>query len=282
MVFITDSSGKHLCHLLAVIRRRGNLLSPYFYSQCLILGEGEYEESAYKKEDLFLRMLMAITKKLKNRCLYIEFSNLTIKMFGYKAFRKCHYFPVHWMHIHNSLHSRTPEERLSQKMLDKITVAQNSGVTSHLVTSKEDCEQVTRLIRRYYKFRIRRYCPNDKFFQLLNDSDNARIFITKYEGKIIGCSLFIISENNAYLWFAAHKNIGRPHLHSETMSIWAAIKYAYTIKLQHIFFLDVGLPFHKNRFRDFILKFGGKPVGTNRWFRFNIRWINSIASWIYR
>jgi hypothetical protein len=44
----------------------------------------------------------------------------------------------------------------------------------------------------------------------------------------------------------------------------------------------VGLPFRKNTFRDFILRFGGKPVSTFRWFRCSIRWINSLLKWIYR
>jgi hypothetical protein len=46
--------------------------------------------------------------------------------------------------------------------------------------------------------------------------------------------------------------------------------------------MDVGLPFRKNSFREFILSFGGKPVSTVRWFRCSIRWINGLLSWIYR
>jgi hypothetical protein len=46
--------------------------------------------------------------------------------------------------------------------------------------------------------------------------------------------------------------------------------------------MDVGLPFKKNRYRDFILSFGGKEVGTYRWFRFSIPWMNKLVGWFYR
>jgi hypothetical protein len=46
--------------------------------------------------------------------------------------------------------------------------------------------------------------------------------------------------------------------------------------------MDVGLPFQKNPFREFILRFGGKEQSTYRWFRFGIRWINRLLTWLYR
>ena len=46
--------------------------------------------------------------------------------------------------------------------------------------------------------------------------------------------------------------------------------------------MDVGLPFRKNPFRDFLLRFGGKEVSSYRWFRISIRWVNRLASWLWR
>ncbi len=46
--------------------------------------------------------------------------------------------------------------------------------------------------------------------------------------------------------------------------------------------MDVGLPFRHNRYRDFILSFGGKEVSTYRWFRFSFSWLNRVIGWFYR
>ena len=60
------------------------------------------------------------------------------------------------------------------------------------------------------------------------------------------------------------------------------MKDAYDRGFQHMCFLDVGLPFKNNSFREFILRFGGKEQSTYRWFRFSIKWVNRLLKWIYR
>ena len=57
MVVIEDGQARVLCHLLAIIRRRGSLLPPYLYSQCRVYGEGVYASPDYPQEELFVRML---------------------------------------------------------------------------------------------------------------------------------------------------------------------------------------------------------------------------------
>ena len=117
---VAEDNGVVVAHLLAVLRRRGSLIPPYLFTQGRIYGEGEYSPDI-NKEEVFKLMLSAITQKLKHKlCLNIEFSDLSQKMFGYKHFKQEGYFPVHWMEVHNSLHSMPPEERLDEKMSERI------------------------------------------------------------------------------------------------------------------------------------------------------------------
>jgi hypothetical protein len=46
--------------------------------------------------------------------------------------------------------------------------------------------------------------------------------------------------------------------------------------------MDVGLPFKKSHYRDFILKFGGKEVSSYRWFRFTFGWLNHLMRLVYK
>jgi hypothetical protein len=66
------------------------------------------------------------------------------------------------------------------------------------------------------------------------------------------------------------------------MTTWNVIKDCYANHYQHVFFLNVGLPYKHNRLREFILNFGGKPVSTFRWFRFTFSWLNKLLSWFFR
>ena len=66
------------------------------------------------------------------------------------------------------------------------------------------------------------------------------------------------------------------------MTVWQAIIWAWKHNYAHIYFLDAGLPYPNNPFREFILRFGGKPVAKYRWFRFSIGWLNKLLSWIWK
>ena len=282
MVVCTDETGAVVSQLLAIVRYRTSFLPPFFFMHCRILGEGDYTESDHRRDELFGEMIQTITRRLNRTILYIEVSNLTQKMFGYRQFRQQGYFPVHWMSIHNSLHSRLPEERISEKMKHRIDNAYAKGVTTGEVNSEEDLKAFTKLLHSHHWLKPKRYIPDDQFFREVMKTDSARLFVTKYHNHVIGCAACVYSQNNAYLWYAAFRRKTYLPMHPDTMTIWHCIKYAHSHGYEHINFLDVGLPFRKNRFREFILSFGGKPVSTLRWFRCSIRWINSLLSWIYR
>jgi hypothetical protein len=202
-------------------------------------------------------------------------------MFGYKSFRQQGFFPVRWMSIHNSLHSHTPEERLGPRLHQHIKDAYAKGVTTQEVTTDDEFLAFSRLLRHHNWLKPKRYVPDDHFFRIL-PREAGRLFITKYRNRIIGCSVVVYSEGQAYLWYAAFRRKSYAWLHPDELTVWHAIKDAHSRGYAHIFFLDVGLPFRHNSFREFILRFGGKPTSTYRWFRCTIGWINSLLSWFYR
>lgn len=271
-----------VAHMLATLRRRGSLVPPYLFSQGRVYGEGEYTEGE-DKDALFELMLKAITKKLRRKmCLYIEFSDLSQKMFGYRILHNQGYFPIQWMEIHNSLHSLSPGERINEKTYQHIERAHEAGVISEEVQTDEEINSFYRLLSRFFSLKVRRYLPPKKMFELLHTTGNARLFVTKHKNKVIGGSCCIYSKNNVYLWYMASKRKSHPTLYPSAVTIWGAITDAYEQEKWHIYFMDVGLPFKKNRYRDFILSFGGKEVGTYRWFRFSLPWLNRLIGWFYR
>lgn len=287
MVVATTTDGTVLGNMLAVIRYRTSLLPPFIYRHCRIFGEGEYsgicgdESSGYTRSAVFEAMLKRLTDETLDKVLYTEMSHIENKMFGYKHFRSLGYFPVHWMSIHNSLHSKAPEERIDQKTLRRIEEGHRKGVNTYEVCTEEQFKEFSILMHRHNALKPKRYIPDDSFFSGIMKSDEGRLFITEYKGTTVGCCACVYTGNNAYLWYSAFLRKSFIMLHPDIITVWHAISYAYKNGFDHIFFMDVGLPFRKNPFRDFILRFGGKPVGTFRWFRVSIKWINSVMSWLY-
>ena len=282
MVICTDEAGNVLSQLLANVRYRTTFLPPFLFIQCRVLGDGAYADSSYRRDELFGEMITALTQKLNKKTLYIEVSNLSQKMFGYKQFRQNQYFPVHWMSIHNSLHSRAPEERLTEKMMHHIENAYARGVICQTVETQADLKAFNKLLRQHHWLKPKRYIPDEQFFKNLKDNRQCQLFVTKYHDRIIGCSACAYNGSDAYLWYSAFRRKSYLMLHPDEVTIWHAIKHAHEQGYAHINFMDVGLPFQRNSFREFILRFGGKPVSTYRWFRCSVRWINSLLSFIYK
>ncbi len=282
MAVATDNDGHVVGHLLAIVRRRGSLMPPYLFTQGRIYGEGEYEDDA-QSEEIFGQLLYTITRKLRRKlCLYTEFSDLSRKMFGYRFFRKNSYVPVSWQEVHNSLHSKAPAERISERIEQRIERVYNLGVVTREATTEQEVRQFHKLLRQFFRFKIHRLPPPEEQFVELFKSNRARIFITLYKKKIIGGCVCAYSEGNAYLWYLASRRKRYPHLHPNMMTIWHAMNWAWEHNYAHFCFLDVGLPYPRNPYREFILSFGGKPVATYRWFRFSIGWMSRIVAWMYR
>lgn len=279
---VARQNGNVVAHLLATLRRRGSLIPPYLFTQGRIYGCGEYAPGI-DREAVFKIMLNAITEALSNKlCLYIEFSNIPQKMFGYKDFRSEGYFPVHWMAVHISLHSKDPHERLTAHVAERIRKAYAAGVETGTVNDVEEFKAFYRMLRRFFSLKIRRYLPPERQMYEISKDSNCRILVTRYRQKVIGGCACAYSGSDAYLWYMASRSKSHPLLHPATATVWAAIEYAYTHGFKHIHFMDVGLPFRKNPFREFILSFGGKPVATYRWFRFTVTPLNRALGWIYR
>ena len=282
MVVVTTEDGTVAAHMLAVVRYRRSLLPPYLYMHVRIYGEGEYHIDSINRQQTFGLMAEAITSRQRNRTLYIEFSHLSEKMFGYRELRHLGYFPVRWMSIHNSLHSRTPEERITERQLHRIENAIKRGASTKQVETPEEFRQFSKLLRQHNWLKPRRYLPDDTFFQGMVEGGHCRLFITTVHDKVVGCSVCVYSGNDAYLWYSASRRKSYAPYHPNAVTFWNTIKDAHASGYDHIRFVDVGLPFRKNPYRDFILRFGGKEVSTYRWFRISIRWVNRLASWLWR
>lgn len=278
---VATQEGNIVAHILIMLRRRGALFPPYLFSQARVYGEGEYADGV-DKEYIFGLMLNAIEHKMRFKlCLYTEFSDMSTKMFGYGMFRRFGFFPIHWMEIRNSLHSMTPEERLLPRAVKHINNALKAGLTTKLAQSEDEVKDIVNMLRGYTTLKIRRYIPDLSMFLKLRQSGCCEVFVTREDDHIIGGCICVNSGSNCYMWYLTAKN--KLHMkRTYAITVLTALKHAYDNGFRHMCFMDVGLPFKRHPLREFILSFGGKPIGTYRWFHCTISIINSLLSWFYR
>lgn len=285
VLIVASVDGRPVAKLLAVIRKSVRLFPPSIIKRCEIYGTGEYFDPASDKEELFGEMLEHLTHEALRKCFLIEFRNLENPLFGYRMFRRNHYFAINWLRVHNSLHSKAPYERLSLSRRRQINKALRNGAVIQAAENEDDIREFSLMLKKAYSSQIRKHFPDVDFFRLLAwqspEKEMAKVFVVKYKDKIIGGSICIFSDQDAYLWFSGGMRTTYALLYPGVLAVWAALTYAHEKGYRHLEFMDAGLPFKKHGYRDFILRFGGKQSSTRRWFRLRWGWLNSLLHQFY-
>ena len=160
-----------------------------------------------------------------------------------------------------------------------------NGAQVREARTKEEILCFAQMLRHVYSSKIRRHFPSIKFFQHLENQltkgQQSKIFIVIYKEKIIGGSACIYSDDSAYLWFSGGMRKTYALQYPGILAVWKALDDAKQRGYRHLEFMDVGLPFRKHGYREFVLRFGGKQSSTRRWFRFRWNWLNRVLIKMY-
>ena len=291
LLIVATEDDKPVARLLAAIRKTRKWLPSSLTKQCVVYGSGELlfkpsHLNKEKEEEIFGEILEHLTQEASRTCLLIEFRNLENSMFGYRFFRSNGYFPVNWLRVRNSLHSmKKVEDRFSPSRIRQVKKGLHNGAIVKEAHTVEEIKEFSHMLHKIYSSRIRRYFPNKDFFShmhnLLIKGKQGKIFIVKYKEKIIGGAVCIYSEDNAYLWFSGGMRKTYALQYPGILAVWKALEDAHERGISHMEFMDVGLPFRKHGYRDFVLRFGGKQSSTRRWFRVNWPWLNKLLVKFY-
>lgn len=289
IMIVATEGNQVLGKLLATIRKKTTSLAlPIFVKKCEVYGSGEYFCDKVKTEMLFGEMLQHLTNEVLRKCFMIEFRNLGNALVGYKHFKDNKFFAINWLRVRNKLQTNKPiESNFSQSRIRQIRKAVSNGAQVIEATTAKEVEQFARMLRRIYSAHIRKHYPSIEFFQHLKDipvqkgKRTSSIYIVKYKHKIIGGSACAYSGENAYLWFSGGMRNTYSSVYPGVLAVWMALKDAKEKGYEHLEFMDVGLPFKRHRYREFILRFGGQQSSTRRWFRFKWKWLNKLFCKLY-
>ena len=291
LLIVATEEGRPVARLLAAIRKTKKWLPSSLVKQCVVYGAGEFLDTSLpaskeKEEEIFGEMLEHLTQEASRTCILIEFRNLDNSMFGYRFFRENDFFPVNWLRVRNSLHStQKAEDRFSPSRIRQIRKGLKNGAKVVEAHTVEEIKEFSRMLHKVYSSRIRRYFPANDFFRHMNSmlirGKQAKIFIVKYKEKIIGGSVCIYSGENAFIWFSGGMRKTYALQSPGILAVWKALEDAHERGFRHMEFMDVGLPFRKHGYRDFVLRFGGKQSSTRRWFRISWSWLNNLLVKFY-
>ncbi len=281
VLIVASVDERPVAKLLAVVRRSVRKFPPGIIKRCEIYDAGEYFNPDIDKEAVFKDMLERLTDEALRKCFLIEFRNISNAMFGYKAFKDSQYFAINWLRVYNSLHGdKKVEERFSPSRIRQIKKGLKNGAQVRETHDSQEIYTFARMLHQNYSSKIRRHFPSMDFFsqleKFLMPEGQSRIFIVTYKNRIIGGSACLYSNDSAFLMFSGGLRKTYALQYPGILAVWKAMRDAQERGYQHIEFMDVGLPFRKHGYREFVLRFGGKQISTRRWFRFRWNWLNRV------
>lgn len=270
--------------LLCIVRRKSRWLRISY--KTFSYGTGEYFGVRWKPEEVFGEILTYLTRYYGGYSWMVEFRNLEDALFGYRYFRQNGYFPIRWLRVRNSLHHPRIDKWMSQSRRRQIQQGLANGAVMEEVESEADIRSLFTMLDHYYSSKLHHYFPDVGFFLSLltessGDKEVGKVFAVRYKGRVIGGSVCLFSNGNAYLLFSGGLRKSFPKLYPGVLAVWKAMLYARDHGYEHFEFMDAGLPFRKLGYRDFILRFGGKQLGSRRWFRISWNWLNRLLIRMY-
>ena len=286
LLIVASEGGTIVAKLLAAIRKSVRMFPPSIIKRCEVYGTGEYFDETIDKESVFGDMLQRLTDEALREAFLIEFRNLDNSLSGYKVFRKNRYFAINWLRVRNSLHNvERAEVRFSPSRIRQIKKGLRNSAHVEEAHTPEEIRAFAKMLHHNYSAKIRRHFPSMDFFlqleSLMTQNRKSCIFIVTYKDKVIGGSACIYSDDSAYLWFSGGMRKTYALQYPGILAVWQALRDAKERGYRHLEFMDVGLPFRKHGYRDFVLRFGGKQISTRRWFRFRWEWLNRMLIKIY-
>lgn len=288
ILIVASLEDRCVAKLLAVTRKSVRLSPPAFIKRCEVYGTGEYFTADVDRTEVFEDMLQRLTDEAwRTGAFLIEFRDLADARFGHRVFRSNRYFAVNWLRVRNSLHSvDRAEEWFSPSRLRQVKKGLKNGAEVHEARTMDEVWQFARMLHHVYSWKIRRHFPSREFFRLvvlhMQEHSSGKIFVVTYKNRIIGGSVCAYSDDSAYLWFSGGMRKAYALQYPGVLAVWKALTDAKERGYRHLEFMDVGLPFRRHGYREFVLRFGGKQTSTRRWFRFRWPWLNSLLSRFYQ
>ena len=288
MLVANDEHGIEIGHILIVKRRSIRFIPPVLSVWYSIMGEGAYRQECTDREGIFALFLEKVFDMFDFHHTFIEVQNIEDSRFAYASLRNHNFIPIRDHRNYISLHSRSPQERLSRAYKAHIRKAEQTGVTMRRAASDTEIEEALQMMKNFYRSKTRKKLPpKECLFKMLHNDDgtlseSAKMFLVIYKERIIGSSICLYEKGRALLAYSCGLRKRFPLQFPGIMAIWAAITDANKQGYDHFEFLEVrGLSKLRKSFLGTIGSFGGKEVSTLRWYHFKWNWVNNFLRWIY-
>ncbi len=263
-VFGVSENGDLKGIIVGYVVADGNLIKKFFSKRAIIPG-GILLDNSISNEAI--NELLRITlHEISKKTIYIEFRNYNSysnlkNIFESNGFK---YYP------HLNFHVSTPDletafNNLSSTKRRDIRVSKKEDAKWFESDSLVDLAEYYVLLSDLYKKKIKTPLFGYEFFEKIIKMPFCKFFVIKYNEKVIGGSICVLSPKTAvFEWFVCGLDGKYKNIYPSTLATWAAIEYAANNGYSRFDMMGAGKPEEGYGVREFKAKFGGELVEHGR------------------
>jgi hypothetical protein len=242
----------------------GNIAKQFFSRRAIVPG-GLLLDAGISSNAL-QNMLKEATGKLGNKAIYLEIRNYN----DYSTFRPAIEGAGFAYNEHLNFHIATPDVESALMKLNTtkrrdVKLSRKVGAEWSETADPEDVKAYYEVLRDLYSVKVKTPLFPLEFFEKLVQLENGKLFVIKYQGKVIGGSTCVALPGGAlYEWFVCGLDGQIKNVYPSTIATYAAIEYAASNTYPRFDMMGAGKPDEGYGVRDFKSKFGGELVEHGR------------------
>lgn len=212
-------------------------------------------------------LLQALKRYARGKAIFIEFRNFfdcTPLHAAFEATGFC--FKPHLNYLVKTDSVEAAKARLSSNRRRQIKTSLAAGAAVMEAESEADVLAMYNILGTLYRQKVKKPLPGPDFFINMWKSPSAKVFVVKYEGKVVGGSVGPVYRNRVlYQWYVCGENGVIPGVHPSVLASWAPIEYGARCGFEYFDFMGAGRPEEDYGVREFKARFGGQEVCYGRY-----------------
>lgn len=264
----TDSSGAVVGSLMGVIQSDGGGLKSWF-SRRLIVWAGPLvsSDAGVPQTDVARNLLRNLKRHAQGKAIFIEFRNFFDCSPLHADFESCGFrFRPHLNYLVKTDDEAAARGRLSSNRRRQIKTSLAAGATVGEAESEADVLGLYDILEKLYREKVKKPLPGSDLFVNMWKSPAAKVFVVKYDGKVVGGSIGPTYKNKVlYQWYVCGENGVVSGVHPSVLASWAPIEYGVRHGFDHFDFMGAGRPEEDYGVREFKARFGGEEVCYGRY-----------------
>lgn len=250
--------------IVGYVQKDGGRIKQFLSRRAIINGgpmlSGDITEAEVQE------LLDSCRRQMGGRAIYAEIRNFddysqyrdVLGKFGWR------YEPHYNFHIDTSS-MEVVEAHLGKSRKRDIRTSFRDGATIGEAESPDEVKALYAILETLYTTKVKTPLFSFEFFEKLYAEPWGRIFVVRFEGRIVGGTVCVCGDDTVYEWFACGEDGISKSVFPSTLATYSGIKYAAENGYKRFDMMGAGAPGDGGYgVRDFKAKFGGELVEHGR------------------